>query len=143
MLQPKRVKYRKVQKAKGNMNGNSMRGNQLSNGMFGIKSIDQNLLTSRQIEAARIAATRYMKREGQLWIKIFPDKPITAKPLEVRMGKGKGAPSHFVSVVKPGRILFEIGGVPMDIAKEALRLAAQKLPVRTKFVIARDFDINA
>jgi large subunit ribosomal protein L16 len=143
MLQPKRVKYRKVQKAKGNMSGNSMRGNQLSNGMFGIKSIDQNLLTSRQIEAARIAATRYMKREGQLWIKIFPDKPITAKPLEVRMGKGKGAPSHFVSVVKPGRILFEIGGVPMDIAKEALRLAAQKLPVRTKFVIARDFDINA
>ena len=143
MLQPKRVKYRKVQKAKGNMSGNSMRGNQLSNGMFGIKSIDQNLLTSRQIEAARIAATRYMKREGQLWIKIFPDKPITAKPLEVRMGKGKGAPSHFVSVVKPGRILFEIGGVPMDIAREALRLAAQKLPVRTKFVIARDFDINA
>ena len=143
MLQPKRVKYRKVQKAKGNMSGNSMRGNQLSNGMFGIKSIDQNLLTSRQIEAARIAATRYMKREGQLWIKILPDKPITAKPLEVRMGKGKGAPSHFVSVVKPGRILFEIGGVPMDIAKEALRLAAQKLPVRTKFVIARDFDINA
>jgi len=143
MLQPKRVKYRKVQKAKGNMSGNSMRGNQLSNGMFGIKSIDQNLLTSRQIEAARIAATRYMKREGQLWIKIFPDKPITAKPLEVRMGKGKGAPSHFVSVIKPGRILFEIGGVPMDIAKEALRLAAQKLPVRTKFVIARDFDINA
>jgi large subunit ribosomal protein L16 len=143
MLQPKRVKYRKVQKAKGNMSGNSMRGNQLSNGMFGIKSIDQNLLTSRQIEAARIAATRYMKREGQLWIKIFPDKPITAKPLEVRMGKGKGAHSHFVSVVKPGRILFEIGGVPMDIAKEALRLAAQKLPVRTKFVIARDFDINA
>ncbi|WP_298765577.1 50S ribosomal protein L16 [uncultured Polaribacter sp.] len=143
MLQPKRVKYRKVQKAKGNMTGNSQRGNQLSNGMFGIKSVDQNLLTSRQIEAARIAATRHMKREGQLWIKIFPDKPITAKPLEVRMGKGKGAPSHFVSVVKPGRILFEVGGVPMEVAKEALRLAAQKLPVRTKFVIARDFDINA
>ena len=143
MLQPKRVKYRKVQKAKGNMKGNSGRGNQLSNGMFGIKSLDQNLLTSRQIEAARIAATRYMKREGQLWIKIFPDKPITKKPLEVRMGKGKGAPDHFVAVVKPGRILFEVGGVPMDIAKEALRLAAQKLPVRTKFVIARDFDFNA
>jgi ribosomal protein L16 len=92
---------------------------------------------------ARIAATRYMKREGQLWIKIFPDKPITKKPLEVRMGKGKGAPDHFVAVIKPGRILFEVGGVPMDVAKEALRLAAQKLPVRTKFVIARDFDFNA
>lgn len=143
MLQPKRVKYRKVQKAKGNMKGISGRGNQLSNGMFGIKSLDQNLLTSRQIEAARIAATRYMKREGQLWIKISPDKPITKKPLEVRMGKGKGAPDHFVAVVKPGRILFEVGGVPMDIAKEALRLAAQKLPVRTKFVVARDYDFNA
>ena len=143
MLQPKRVKYRKVQKAKGNMNGISGRGHQLSNGMFGIKSVDQNLLTSRQIEAARIAATRYMKREGQLWIKIFPDKPITKKPLEVRMGKGKGAPDHFVAVIKPGRILFEVGGVPMKVAKEALRLAAQKLPVRTKFIIARDYDINA
>ena len=143
MLQPKRVKYRKVQKAKGNMKGISGRGNQLSNGMFGIKSLDQNLLTSRQIEAARIAATRYMKREGQLWIKIFPDKSITKKPLEVRMGKGKGAPDHFVAVIKPGRILFEVGGVPMDIAKEALRLAAQKLPVRTKFVVARDYDFNA
>ena len=142
MLQPKRVKYRKVQKSKGNMTGISGRGNQLSNGMFGIKSIDQNLLTSRQIEAARIAATRHMKREGQLWIKIFPDKPITKKPLEVRMGKGKGAPDHFVAVIKPGRILFEVGGVPMNVAKEALRLAAQKLPVRTKFVVARDFDSN-
>ncbi|MEX6627461.1 50S ribosomal protein L16 [Tenacibaculum salmonis] len=143
MLQPKRVKYRKVQKAKGNMKGNSGRGAQLSNGTFGIKSLDQNLLTSRQIEAARIAATRHMKREGQLWIKIFPDKPITKKPLEVRMGKGKGAPDHFVSVIKPGRILFEIGGVPLNVAKEALRLAAQKLPVKTRFVIARDFDFNA
>jgi len=143
MLQPKRVKYRKVQKSKGNMKGISGRGNQLSNGMFGIKSLDQNLLTSRQIEAARIAATRHMKREGQLWIKIFPDKPITKKPLEVRMGKGKGAPDHFVAVIKPGRILFEVGGVSMKIAKEALRLAAQKLPVKTKFVIARDYDINA
>mgnify|MGYP001820121955 FL=1 len=139
MLQPKRVKYRKVQKAKGNMKGNSQRGNQLSNGMFGIKALEQNLLTSRQIEAARVAATRYMKREGQLWIKIFPDKPITKKPLEVRMGKGKGAPEYFVAVVKPGRVLFEIGGVSMPIAKEALRLAAQKLPVKTKFVIARDY----
>ena len=142
MLQPKRVKYRKVQKAKGNMTGISGRGNQLSNGMFGIKSIDQNLLTSRQIEAARIAATRHMKREGQLWIKVFPDKPITKKPLEVRMGKGKGAPDHFVAVIKPGRILFEIGGVSMEVAKEALRLAAQKLPVRTKFIVARDFDVD-
>ena len=140
MLQPKRVKYRKVQKAKGNMKGNSNRGTLLSNGMFGLKSLDQNLLTSRQIEAARVAATRYMKREGQLWIKIFPDKPITKKPLEVRMGKGKGAPEYFVAVVKPGRIMFEVGGVPIEVAKEALRLAAQKLPVRTKFIIARDFD---
>ena len=140
MLQPKRVKYRRVQKAKGNMKGNSQRGHRLSNGMFGIKSLEQNLLTSRQIEAARVAATRYMKREGQLWIKIFPDKPITKKPLEVRMGKGKGAPEYFVAVVKPGRILFEIGGVPVEVAKEALRLAAQKLPVKTKFVKARDFD---
>ena len=140
MLQPKRVKYRKVQKAKGNMNGISGRGNQLSNGMFGIKSLDQNLLTSRQIEAARIAATRHMKREGQLWIKIFPDKPITKKPLEVRMGKGKGAVEYWAAVVKPGRILFEVGGVPLDIAKEALRLAAQKLPVKTKFIIARDYE---
>ena len=140
MLQPKRVKYRKVQKSKGNMTGNSQRGHQLSNGMFGIKSLEQNLLTSRQIEAARIAATRHMKREGQLWIKIFPDKPITKKPLEVRMGKGKGAPEYFVAVIKPGRIMFEVGGVPAHIAKEALRLAAQKLPVKTKFVVARDFD---
>ena len=108
--------------------------------MFGIKSLDAKFITSRQIEAARIAATRYMKREGQLWIKIFPDKPITKKPLEVRMGKGKGAPEYFVAVVKPGRVLFEIAGVPVDVAKEALRLAAQKLPVKTKFIIARDFE---
>jgi len=140
MLQPKRVKYRKVQKGKGQMSGNSQRGNQLSNGMFGIKSLDQTFLTSRQIEAARIAATRHMKREGQLWIKIFPDKPITKKPLEVRMGKGKGAPEYFVAIIKPGRIMFEVGGVPIHIAKEALRLAAQKLPVKTKFIVARDFD---
>jgi|TARA_B100000767_G_C19745459_1_gene528277 large subunit ribosomal protein L16 len=137
MLQPKRTKFRKAQK--GRMKGLSQRGCQLSNGMFGIKSTDSLFITSRQIEAARIAATRYMKREGQLWIKIFPDKPITKKPLEVRMGKGKGAPEYFVAVVKPGRIIFEIDGVPLDIAKEALRLAAQKLPVRTKFIIARDY----
>ena len=138
MLQPKRTKFLKVQKVL--MKGNSGRGNQLSNGMFGIKSLDSVFITSRQIEAARVAATRYMKREGQLWIKIFPDKPITKKPLEVRMGKGKGAVEYYVAVVKPGRILFEIGGVPLDIAKEALRLAAQKLPARTKFVIARDYE---
>ena len=138
MLQPKRTKFRKAQK--GRMKGASQRGSQLSNGMFGIKSLDSKFITSRQIEAARIAATRYMKREGQLWIKIFPDKPITKKPLEVRMGKGKGALDHYVAVVKPGRILFEISGVPIDIAKEALRLASQKLPVKTKFVIARDYN---
>jgi large subunit ribosomal protein L16 len=108
--------------------------------MFGIKSLESKFLTSRQIEAARIAATRYMKREGMLWIKIFPDKPITKKPLEVRMGKGKGAPEYFVAVVKPGRILFEVSGVPIAVAKEALRLAAQKLPVTTKFIVARDFE---
>jgi len=137
MLQPKKTKFRKAQK--GRMKGLSQRGNQLSNGMFGIKSTDSLFVTSRQIEAARIAATRHMKREGQLWIKIFPDKPITKKLLEVRMGKGKGAPEYFVAVVKPGRIMFEVAGVPIEIAKEALRLAAQKLPVRTKFVIARDY----
>jgi large subunit ribosomal protein L16 len=122
------------------MKGLSQRGHRLSNGMFGVKALDAVFVTSRQIEAARIAATRYMKREGQLWIKIFPDKPITKKPLEVRMGKGKGALDHYVAVVKPGRILFEISGVPIDVAKEALRLASQKLPVKTKFVIARDYD---
>ena len=137
MLQPKRTKHRKMQK--GRMKGLSQRGHVLSNGMFGIKSVDASFLTSRQIEAARVAATRYMKREGQLWIKIFPDKPITKKPLEVRMGKGKGAPEYFVAVVKPGRIMFEVSGVPIDVAKEALRLAAQKLPVKTKFIIARDY----
>ena len=138
MLQPKRTKFRKMQK--GRMKGNAGRGNQIAFGSFAIKALEECWITSRQIEAARIAATRYMKREGQLWIKIFPDKPITKKPLEVRMGKGKGALDHFVAVVKPGRILFEISGVPIDVAKEALRLASQKLPVKTKFVIARDYD---
>ena len=140
MLQPKRTKYRKVHK--GKMKGNAQRGHLLSSGMFGIKSVHEDgmFLTSRQIEAARIAATRYMKREGQLWINIFPDKPITKKPLEVRMGKGKGAVEYWAAVVKPGRIMFEVGGVPLSVAKEALRLAAQKLPVKTKFVVARDFE---
>ena len=140
MLQPKRTKYRKVQK--GRMKGVSQRGHRLSSGMFGIKSVHEKgvFLTSRQIEAARIAATRYMKREGQLWINVFPDKPITKKPLEVRMGKGKGAVEYWAAVVKPGKIMFEVGGVPLAVAKEALRLAAQKLPVKTKFVVARDFE---
>ena len=137
MLQPKRTKYRKQQK--GRMKGVAHRGALLSNGMFGIKSLDSAFITSRQIESARVAATRYMKREGQRWIKIFPDKPITKKPLEVRMGKGKGAVEYWAAVVKPGRIMFEVGGVPLDVAKEALRLAAQKLPVKTKFVVARDY----
>ncbi|GAA4236218.1 50S ribosomal protein L16 [Postechiella marina] len=138
MLQPKRTKFRKQQK--GRMKGLSQRGSQLSNGTFGIKVLDATFLTSRQIEAARIAATRYMKREGQLWIKVFPDKPITKKPLEVRMGKGKGGVEYWVAVCKPGRVVFEIGGVPLEVAKEALRLAAQKLPVKTKFLIARDYE---
>lgn len=137
MLQPKRTKFRKQQK--GRMKGLSQRGHMLSNGTFGIKSLDASFVTARQIEAARISATRYMKREGSLWIKIFPDKPITKKPLEVRMGKGKGAVEYWAAVVKPGRILFEISGVPHDVAKEALRLAAQKLPVKTKFIVARDY----
>ena len=138
MLQPKRVKFRKVQKGKGNLKGNSNRGNQLSNGMFGIKALDQCLLNSRQIEAARVAVTRYMKRQGQVWIRIFPDKPITKKPAEVRMGKGKGAPEYWAATVSPGRMIFEVDGVDFETAKEALRLAAQKLPIKTKFVIRRD-----
>ncbi|WP_292890233.1 50S ribosomal protein L16 [Nonlabens sp.] len=137
MLQPRKTKFRKQQK--GRMKGDSGRGNQLAYGTFGIKSLDSNFINSRQIEAARIAATRYMKREGSLWIKIFPDKPITKKPLEVRMGKGKGNVEYWVAVVKPGRILFEISGVPHAVAQEALRLAAQKLPVKTKFIVARDY----
>ncbi len=137
MLQPKRTKYRK--QMKGRMKGNAERGNQLAYGTFGIKSMESEFLTARQIEAARIAATRFMKREGSIWIMIFPDKPITKKPLEVRMGKGKGAVEYYAAVVKPGRMLFEVSGVPAETAKEALRLAAQKLPVKTKFVMSRDF----
>ena len=136
MLQPKRTKHRKV--FKGQMKGNAQRGAELSFGSYGIKSIDSKCVTARQIEAARVAATRYMKREGQMWIRIFPDKPITKKPLEVRMGKGKGGVEYYAAVVRPGRIMFEIDGIPFEVAKEALRLAAQKLPVRTKFVIRRD-----
>jgi large subunit ribosomal protein L16 len=137
MLSPKRTKFRKT--FKGKMKGVSQRGHTLAFGSFGIKSLEETWMTSRQIEAARIAATRFMKREGQMWIRIFPDKPITKKPLEVRMGKGKGAPEYWAAVVKPGRILFELEGVSYDVAKEALRLAAQKLPVKTKFIVRRDF----
>jgi large subunit ribosomal protein L16 len=137
MLQPKRTKFRKMQK--GRMKGMTTRGAELSFGSFGIKSLEPAWITSRQIEAARIAVTRYMKREGQVWIRIFPDKPVTKKPAEVRMGKGKGAPEYWVAVVRPGRIIFEAEGVPLEVAKEALRLAAQKLPVQTRFVTRRDY----
>lgn len=137
MLQPKKTKYRKRQK--GRMKGNAQRGNQLAFGSFGIKSLDEKWITGRQIEAARQAVTRYMKREGKIWIRIFPDKPITKKPAEVRMGKGKGAPELYVAPVTPGRIIFEAEGVPLAIAQEALRLAAQKLPVKTKFIVSRDY----
>jgi large subunit ribosomal protein L16 len=121
------------------MKGNAQRGHQLAFGSFGIKTLEEGWITSRQIEAARQAVTRYMKREGQIWIKIFPDKPVTKKPAEVRMGKGKGAPEYFVARVTPGRILFEAEGVSVEVAKEAMRLAAQKLPVTTKFVVRRDY----
>jgi len=121
------------------MKGNATRGHELAFGSFGIKAMEGVWMTARQIEAARIAVTRFMKREGQIWIRIFPDKPITKKPAEVRMGKGKGAPEHWVAVVKPGTIIFEAEGVSMEIAKEALRLAAQKLPVTTKFIVRRDY----
>ncbi|PIY34187.1 MAG: 50S ribosomal protein L16, partial [Bacteroidetes bacterium CG_4_10_14_3_um_filter_42_6] len=133
MLQPKKTKFRKQQK--GKMKGNSGRGHELAFGSFGIKTMQQAWLTGRRIEAARQAVTRYMKREGQIWIRIFPDKPVTKKPAEVRMGKGKGAPEYFVARITPGRILFEAEGVPLQVAKEAMRLAAQKLPVITKFVV--------
>jgi large subunit ribosomal protein L16 len=124
------------------MKGNAQRGNQLSFGSFGIKTMEACWITGRQIEAARQAIVRHMKREGQMWIKIFPDKPITKKPAEVRMGKGKGAPEGFVAPVTPGRILFEVEGVSLEIAQEALRLGAQKLPVTTKFVVRRDYVVS-
>lgn len=137
MLQPKKTKYRKQQK--GKMKGNAGRGHELAFGSFGIKTLEEAWITGRQIEAARQAITRHMKREGQIWIRIFPDKPVTKKPAEVRMGKGKGAPEYFVARITPGRILFEAEGVPIEVAKEALRLGAQKLPVDTKFVVRRDY----
>ena len=137
MLQPKKTKYRKMQK--GHMKGNYHRGSQIAFGSFAIKSLEECWMTARQIEAARIAVTRYMKREGQIWIRVFPDKPVTKKPAEVRMGKGKGSPELWVATVRPGKIIFEADGVPLEIAKEALRLAAQKLPVKTKFMVRRDY----
>lgn len=137
MLQPKRTKHRK--QFKNVKKGFDHRGTELAFGTFGIKALEAKWITARQIEAARIAATRHMKREGSIWIKIFPDKPITKKPQEVRMGKGKGAPEYWAAPVRPGRILFEIGGIPKETAEEALRLAAQKLPVKCKFVVARDY----
>jgi large subunit ribosomal protein L16 len=137
MLQPKKVRRRRVQK--GRIKGLAQRGSTISFGSFGIKSMEMGRITARQIEAARIAMTRYMKREGQVWIRIFPDTPITSKPAEVRMGKGKGALDHWVCKIKPGRILYEIEGVDYETAQEALRLAAQKLPMKCNFVVRKDY----
>ena len=140
MLQPKRSKHRKMQK--GRMKGETKRGNTISFGTFGLKALDSVWLTNRQIESARQALTRHMKREGNVWIRIFPDKPITKKPAEVRMGKGKGNPEYWAAVVQPGRIIFEADGVSLQTAKEAFELAAQKLPIQTKFVVSRDYVAN-
>lgn len=137
---PKRVKYRRVHR--GRMKGKAMRGNELAYGEYGIKALEPAWITSNQIEAARRAMTRYIRRGGNIWIKIFPDKPVTEKPAETRMGSGKGAPEYWVSVVKPGRILFEMSGVSEEVAREAMRLAAMKLPIRTKFVMKKDGDSN-
>ena len=136
MLMPKRVKYRRVQR--GRMKGKAMRGNFLAYGDFGLVATEPSWITSQQIEAARIALTRYTKRGGQVWIKIFPDKPVTEKPAETRMGSGKGSPEYWVAVVKPGRVLFEIAGVPEEVAREALRLASHKLPLKTKILARED-----
>ena len=136
MLLPKRVKYRRVHR--GRMTGKALRGNKVTYGDFGLQALEPAWITSNQIEAARIAMTRYIKRGGQVWIKIFPDKPITAKPAETRMGSGKGSPEYWVAVVKPGRVMFELGGVDETIAREAMRLAANKLPVKCKFVKKED-----
>ena len=132
MLMPKRVKYRRVQR--GRLKGKATRGNTVTYGEFGLQALEPAWITSNQIEAARIAMTRYIKRGGKVWIKIFPDKPITAKPAETRMGSGKGSPEYWVAVVKPGRVMFEIGGVSEELAKEAMRLAANKLPIKCKFI---------
>ena len=133
MLMPKRVKYRRVQR--GRMKGKATRGNTVTYGQFGLQALEPAWITANQIEAARIAMTRYIKRGGQVWIKVFPDKPITAKPAETRMGKGKGSPEYWVAVVKPGRVMFEIGGVSEELAREAMRLAMHKLPIKCKFVV--------
>jgi len=136
MLSPKRVKYRRVMR--GRMTGKALRGNKVTYGDFGIQSLEPCWITANQIEAARVAMTRYIKRGGKVWIKIFPDKPVTEKPAETRMGSGKGSPEYWVAVVKPGRVMFEIGGVSEEVAREALRLAANKLPVKCKFVIKEE-----
>ncbi|MDR0992212.1 MAG: 50S ribosomal protein L16 [Ruminococcus sp.] len=136
MLLPKRVKYRRVQR--GRLTGKAHRGNRVSSGDFGLAALEPCWITSNQIEAARIAMTRHIKRGGQVWIKIFPDKPITEKPAETRMGSGKGSPEYWVAVVKPGRVMFEIAGVSEDVAREAMRLAAHKLPIKCKFVTKND-----
>ena len=138
MLMPKRVKFRRVQR--GRMKGKAMRGNKVTYGDYGIQAVEPAWITSNQIEAARIAMTRYIKRGGQVWIKIFPDKPITQKPAETRMGSGKGSPEYWVAVVKPGRVLFEIGGVSEELAREAMRLAMHKLPIKCKFVTKQEQD---
>ncbi|MBN1464359.1 50S ribosomal protein L16 [candidate division KSB1 bacterium] len=137
MLMPKRIKYRKQQR--GRMTGKAIRGSRLTFGTYGLKALEPKWITARQIEAARVAMTRYVRRSGKIWIRIFPDKPVTKKPAETRMGKGKGAPELWVAVVKPGRILFEMEGIPEETAREALRLAAHKLPIKTKFITAADF----
>ena len=136
MLLPKRVKYRRVQR--GRLKGKALRGNTVSNGDFGLQALEPAWIKSNQIEAARIAMTRYIKRGGQVWIKIFPDKPVTEKPAETRMGSGQGSPEYWVAVVKPGRVMFEIGGVPEEVAREAMRLAANKLPIKCKFVTKQE-----
>ena len=132
MLMPKRVKYRRQHR--GRMKGKAQKGNQLAYGEYGLQSLEATWMTANQIEAARRAMTRYIKRGGQIWINVFPDKPVSKKPAEVRMGSGKGAPEYWVAVIKPGRVLFEMSGVSEDVAREAMRLAAQKLPVKTKFI---------
>lgn len=138
MLQPKRTKHRKMQR--GTLKGNAQRGTRINFGDFGLKALEQGFITSRQIEAARVAANRKMQRAGKVWIRIFPDKPVTKKPAETRMGKGKGSPEYFVAPVKPGRVLFEVGGgVSQELAREALRLAKHKLPIKTKFVTRPDY----
>ncbi len=136
MLLPKRVKYRRVHR--GRLKGKALRGNKVTNGEYGLVALEPSWITSNQIEAARVAMTRYTKRGGQVWIKIFPDKPVTEKPAETRMGSGKGSPEYWVAVVKPGRVMFEMGGVAEDVAREAMRLASHKLPVKTKFVKRED-----